>query len=40
MGHDSLETTMIYAHADHSRGVSPLDVGDLQPARLQLPAFE
>jgi site-specific recombinase XerD len=40
MGHDSLETTMIYAHADHSRGVSPLDVGDLQPARLHLPAFD
>lgn len=39
MGHDSLETTMIYAHADRARGVSPLDCGDLQPARLTLPAF-
>ena len=28
MGHDSLETTALYAHADHARGVSPLDAGD------------
>lgn len=33
MGHDSLETTMTYAHGDHARGVSPLDVGDLVPSR-------
>lgn len=39
MGHDDLNTTMIYAHADAARGVSPLDVGDLQPARLAIPAF-
>jgi site-specific recombinase XerD len=39
MGHDSLETTMLYSHADTARGVSPLDCGDLQPARLALPAF-
>lgn len=39
MGHDDLNTTMIYSHADHARGVSPLDAGDLQPARLSLPAF-
>lgn len=31
MGHDSLETTMVYAHADHARGVSPLDAPDLVP---------
>ena len=28
MGHDSLETTAIYAHADQAQGVSPLDVPD------------
>lgn len=37
MGHDDLNTTMIYAHGDAARGVSPLDCGDLQPARLALP---
>jgi integrase len=26
LGHESLETTMIYLHADHARGVSPLDL--------------
>ena len=26
LGHDSLETTMIYLHGDTARGVSPLDV--------------
>ena len=39
MGHDSLETTMIYAHADAARGVSPLDCGELLPARISLPEF-
>jgi site-specific recombinase XerD len=34
MGHDSLDTTMIYSHADRARGVSPLDVADLLPARV------
>lgn len=33
MGHDSLETTMTYAHGDAARGFSPLDAGDLTPAR-------
>jgi integrase len=28
MGHDTIETTQIYAHADHARGVSPLDVAN------------
>lgn len=28
MGHDSLETTAIYSHADQASGVSPLDVPD------------
>lgn len=37
MGHDSLETTMIYAHADAARGVSPLDCGDLRPAKILAP---
>jgi len=32
LGHESLETTMIYLHADASRGVSPLD---LAPAALE-----
>lgn len=27
LGHESLETTMIYLHGDAARGVSPLDVG-------------
>lgn len=27
LGHESLETTMIYLHADSARGVSPLDAG-------------
>lgn len=40
MGHDDLNTTMIYGHADAARGVSPLDCGDLRPARLALPAFQ
>ena len=31
MGHDSLETTMIYAHADRARGVSPMDAADVVP---------
>jgi integron integrase len=31
MGHDSLETTMTYAHGDHARGVSPLDAADVVP---------
>jgi len=26
MGHESIETTQIYSHADAARGVSPLDV--------------
>lgn len=33
MGHESLETTMIYAHGDAARGVSPMDAGDLVPVR-------
>jgi integron integrase len=36
MGHDSLETTMLYAHGDHARGISPLDAGDLLPRRPQM----
>lgn len=36
MGHDSLDTTMIYAHADTARGVSPLDFADLQPSNRRL----
>lgn len=31
MGHQSLETTMIYAHGDAARGVSPMDAPDLEP---------
>ena len=27
LGHESLETTMIYLHADRASGVSPLDAG-------------
>ena len=29
MGHDDLTTTMIYAHGDFARGVSPMDVADV-----------
>ncbi len=29
MGHNSVETTQIYLHADAARGVSPLDLGPL-----------
>lgn len=34
MGHESLETTMLYAHGDHARGVSPMDAPDIIPARM------
>jgi site-specific recombinase XerD len=37
MGHDSLETTMIYAHGDAARGVSPMDAADLIPRRHREP---
>ncbi len=33
LGHESLETTMIYLHADRARGVSPLDAA---PVEIQL----
>lgn len=33
MGHEDVETTMIYAHGDAARGVSPMDVGDCLVAR-------
>jgi integron integrase len=33
MGHESVETTMIYVHVDTAHGVSPLDVGRDQDAR-------
>lgn len=39
MGHDSVETTMIYAHADAALGVSPMDAAVVRPAKLVLPAF-
>lgn len=29
MGHDHMETTMLYAHGDAARGVSPMDVPDV-----------
>ena len=31
MGHDDPATTMIYAHGDYARGVSPMDAADLVP---------
>lgn len=34
MGHEDFATTQTYAHADHARGVSPLDVGDITPTRI------
>lgn len=34
LGHESLETTMIYLHGDAARGVSPLDVGARQVSPL------
>lgn len=38
LGHESLETTMIYAHADRARGFSPLDIPPPPvPDRTQIP---
>jgi site-specific recombinase XerD len=34
MRHDSLETTMTYAHGDAARGVSPMDAPDIVPMRM------
>lgn len=31
LGHENVETTMIYLHGDAARGVSPLDCADLTP---------
>jgi len=43
LGHESLETTMIYLHADAARGVSPLDVrapsAMMSPPRREALAF-
>lgn len=33
MGHENLETTMIYAHGDTAGGVSPMDAPDLTPGQ-------
>ncbi len=33
LGHESVETTMIYLHGEAARGVSPLDAADLVPLR-------
>jgi site-specific recombinase XerD len=33
LGHESLETTMIYLHGDAARGVSPLDAAPVQVPR-------
>lgn len=35
LGHESLETTMIYLHGDAARGVSPLDAGPVAVSPLQ-----
>lgn len=34
LGHESLETTMIYLHADAAKGFSPMDAGDAPVRRL------
>lgn len=39
LGHESLDTTMIYLHADHARGVSPLDLPPADPPRSSRPAL-
>ena len=36
MGHETLETTLTYAHGDVALGVSPLDAGDVRPLRMVL----
>ena len=36
MGHDSIETTAIYLHADAAQGISPLDAAGTVPNRSQL----
>jgi site-specific recombinase XerC len=33
LGHESIETTMIYLHGDAARGVSPLDAAPLMVPR-------
>lgn len=33
MGHETLETTLTYAHGDRALGFSPLDVDDIRPVR-------
>jgi site-specific recombinase XerD len=33
LGHESLETTMIYLHGDRARGVSPMDAAPVEIAR-------
>lgn len=39
LGHEHIETTMIYLHGDHARGVSPLDLAPPSLPRPQLPAL-
>lgn len=39
MGHETIETTRIYSHADAALGVSPMDAAVVRPAKLALPAF-
>lgn len=39
MGHDCVETTMIYAHADTAGGVSPMDAAIVRPIKAPLPSF-